>query len=326
MTDLRLFLAERMASSLRKYKFSGSTAARPNTSSSQGSSDDRDVAPSHTQATSGTEPTGVDIADLKAEILVSLKSDITAVIREQLRNALSEDFNFLKTELQAVRSEIANSTAATRTEIDQMKANMKDMESGLSEWSDEVTTLQTTVRSLQKELTDLRGKCEDMEGRMRRCNIRILGVPEEPGSSSTTSVSKLLKDMLKLDKDIIIDRSHRSLAPKRQDGKPRAIIAKLHHYQDCVEILRRARTQSPLRLNGAPVAIFPDYTTTVARARAAFTEVRKLLHNQQGVRFGILYPARLRITYNGQDKEFLDPREAMVYVKNNIIKPTEDEM
>lgn len=268
----------------------------------------------------------MDTADLKAQILLSLKSDITAVIKEELRNALSEDFNFLKTELQAVRSEIANSTAATRTEIDQMKANMKDMESGLSVWSDEVTKLQTTVTSVQKELTDLRGKCEDMEGRMRRCNIRILGVPEEPGSSSTTSVSKLLKEVLKLDKDIVVDRSHRSLAPKRQDGKPRPIIAKLHYYQDCTNILRRARTQSPLRFNGEPVAIFPDFTTTVARARAAFTEVRKLLHNQQGVRFGILYPARLRITYNGQDKEFLDPSKAMAYVKNNIIKPTEDEM
>lgn len=205
-----------------------------------------------------------------------------------------------------------------------MKATVKDVESGLSTWTDEVVNLQTTVTSLQKELTDLRGKCEDMEGRMRRCNVRILGVPEEPNSSSTASVSKLLKEVLGMDKDVLVDRSHRSLMPKRQDGKPRAIVAKLHYYQDCVEILRRARTQARLRLNGKPLAIFPDYTTAVAKARATFTEVRRLLRDQQGVRFGILSPARLRISYKGEEREFLYPGEATNYVKQHIIRTAEE--
>lgn len=86
------------------------------------------------------------------------------------------------------------------------------METGLSTWS---------------EMAELRDKYEDLEGRARRCNIRILGVPETPGSSSTTSVSKLLRDMLQLDKDVLIDRSHRSLAPRKPGGKPRVIVAKL---------------------------------------------------------------------------------------------------
>ena len=159
---------------------------------------------------------------------------------------------------------------------------------------------------------------------MRRCNVRILGIPEEPNSSTTASVSKLLKETLGMDKDVLVDRSHRSLGPKRQDGKPRAIVAKLHYYQDCVEILRRARTQAPLRLHEQPVAIFPDYTTAVAKARAAFTEVRRALRDKQGVRFGILFPARLRISYEGEDKEFVDPGEAMDYVKRRIIRTAEN--
>lgn len=110
------------------------------------------------------------------------------------------------------------------------------------------------VTSLQKELAELRGKCEDMEGRMWRFNI--LGVPEELISSSTMSVSKLLIEMLGMDKDLLVDCSHRSLMPKRQDRKPRAIVAKLHYYQDCVEILRQAQSQAPLWLNRKPIAIF----------------------------------------------------------------------
>ena len=115
-----------------------------------------------------------------------------------------------------------------------------------------------------------------MEGRMRRCNIRIIGVPETPDCSTTTFVSKLLPEVLQLDKEPLIDCSHWSLGLKKTDGKPRAIIAKLHYYQDCVQILQRARNRGPLCFNGEPITIFPDYTATVAKARAAFTELRKL--------------------------------------------------
>lgn len=112
---------------------------------------------------------------------------------------------------------------------------------------------------------------------MRRCNVRIVGVAEEPGSCSTDSVSKLLKEVLRLDKDILVDRSHRGLAPRKPNGKPWVIVAKLHYCQDCIEVLRRAREGGPLRYKGDPVAIFPDYTTNVAKARAAFNNVRNLL-------------------------------------------------
>ena len=309
-----------MASSLRKYKFNGPATAKPGASSAQSAKAANDPDSPPGPSTASTEHVGLDMSDLKLQILDSIRGDIATVIREELKNALAEDFERIKADLQAVRNDIANNMAATRREIDQVKTTVNDVETGLSEWSDTVAGLQTTVTGLQKELADLRGKCEDMEGRMRRCNVRILGIPEEPNSSSTASVSKLLKEILGMDKDVLIDRSHRSLGPKRQDGKPRAIVAKLHYYQDCVEILRRARTQAPLRLHGQPVAIFPDYTTAVAKARAAFTEVRRALRDKQGVRFGILFPARLRISYEGEDKEFVDPGEAMDYVKRRIIR------
>ncbi len=213
------------------------------------------------------------------------------MIKSELKSALADDFSSLKNKIQAVKTEIINNTAAIHSEIDHMKTTIKEVEGGLSAWSDEVTTLQYVVTDLKAEVTVLRGKCEDMEGRMRRCNIRILGVAETDGSSSTVSVSKLLKESLQLEKDVLVYRSHRSLAPRGPDGKPRAIVAKLHYYQDCVEVLRRARSRALLKFNRESIAIFPDYTASVAKARAAFTEVRKLLRNRQGVWFGILFPA-----------------------------------
>lgn len=106
-------------------------------------------------------------------------------------------------------------------------------------------------------------------------------------------------------------------------GEPRAIIAKLHYYQDCVQILLSARTRGLLSFNGEPITIFPDYTATVAKARAAFTEVRELLRDRQGVRYGILFPVRFWVTYRGEDREFTDPDKAMSYVKKNILPSME---
>ncbi|KAI3370726.1 hypothetical protein L3Q82_007105 [Scortum barcoo] len=231
---------------------------------------------------------------------------------------------FLKSELQAVKNEIQSCTAALHGEVDQVRAEVKEVQDGLSTWSDEVISLQSTVTDLKKELVELREKSEDMEGRMRRCNIRILGVPETPGSSSPVAVAKLLAQVLQLEKEPMIDRSHRGLGKRNTGDRLRVIIAKLHYHQECVEILRRARSRAPLHFNGEPVTIFPDYTVSVARARAAFTEIRGLLRGREGVRYGLLFPARLRITHGSEDKEFTDPGKAMDYVKKKII-PTSDE-
>lgn len=303
-----------MASKLRKFKYSDTSSGRPNAPATSVTTVASDSSLS-TRAMSTTET-----AALKADIITSLRADISAAIKSELKNALADDFNFIRSELQEVKSEIANSAASTRSEMDAMKSTISDVENGLSTWSDEVVTLQTTVAGLKAEMANMKERCEDMEGRMRRCNIRIVGIPEEPGSCSTTSVSRILKDVLHLQKDILVDRSHRGFGPRKPNGKPRVVIAKLHYFQDCVDVLRRARESGPLKYNGAPVAIFPDYTASVAKARAAFNEVRGLLRGRQGVRFGILFPARLRISFKGDDKEFQDPATAMAYVKSTIAR------
>ncbi|KTF86596.1 hypothetical protein cypCar_00049370 [Cyprinus carpio] len=125
-------------------------------------------------------------------------------------------------------------------------------------------------------------------------------------------------------KDVKIDRSHRAFAPKkpRDTERPRVIIAKLHYDGDAADILRRAKDQSPLIYNGKRIAIFPDYTTSVAKARAAFTDARKALRGRRDVRFGLLYPARFKITYKEDSKEFSDAVKAMDYIKKTILATT----
>ena len=303
-----------MAANLRKYNYEARANTRPQTSSAK--SPDKSAL---TPPVPGVN-TSMNTATIKADILSSLTKEISSVIREELKNALANDFESLKKEMIDVKTEIAKNTAAIRTEVEQAQANVKAVEDGLSAWSDEVVSVQTTVSDLKKQVEDLKEKCEDMEGRMRRGNIRITGVTEEPGSSSPTAVSKLLKEVLHLDREVLIQRSHRSLTQRRPGDKPRVIIAKLHNEGDAFDILRKARDRGgQLNYKGNPIAIFPDYTANVARARAAFTPARKMLQGKPGVRYGLLYPARLRITNNNDEREFADATKAMDYIKKHIL-------
>lgn len=311
-----------MAEKLQKFKYGnapGPVRSSRKSTQTAGSSDQ--------PSSSRTENLSMTAEDIKADILTSLRGEISKIIRDELKSALAEDFHALKTELKAVRAEIANNATATRSEIDHLKVDIRDAKDGLSSWSDEVATLQTTVADLQSQVVTLKDRCEDMEGRMRRCNIRIVGIDEQQGSSAPEAVSKVIREALHMDRDIKIDRSHRTLAPRKpgEREKPRVIIAKVHYDGDAAEILRRARDRGPLSYNGKRISIFPDYPPGVAKARAAFTDIRKALRGRRGVRYGLLYPARFRISHKDEDKEFVDPTKAMDYVQKIVIPSTEPE-
>lgn len=61
---------------------------------------------------------------------------------------------------------------------------------------------------------------------------------------------------------------------------------------------------------------------SVAKVQVALTEVRRILRSRREVRYGLIFPARLRITHSEVDKEFDDQEKNMVYVKNSIISAT----
>lgn len=169
---------------------------------------------------------GSSTSDLKVEILTSLKKDIAVLLRSDLKAVLAEEFEAVKSELHTVKTEVTSNTATIRSEVETMKTV-------ISSCSDDVTSLQTKICKLETEVTNLWEKRLDMDGRMRRSNIQTLNVTETPGSSTPAAVPKLLKEVLNIDKDVLIDRPHRGPQARKPDGKPRVIVAKIHHHQDC---------------------------------------------------------------------------------------------
>lgn len=123
---------------------------------------------------------------------------------------------------------------------------------------------------------------------IKRCNVQILGDCEMPESSFTTAVAKLLTEVLQLDKTSLINHSQQTLSGKKSGDKPRVIVAKLHYYQDCIKILWHAPSRSQWPFKDSPILTTADYTANVAKAWAAFTEVRRLHCSWRDVRYRLL--------------------------------------
>uniref|UniRef100_A0AAZ1XGH6 L1 transposable element RRM domain-containing protein n=1 Tax=Oreochromis aureus TaxID=47969 RepID=A0AAZ1XGH6_OREAU len=256
----------------------------------------------------------------KAELLSELREEISALFKKELTAAFAENLTSIRSDIQQLKTDLSSDITTMRQEFAGLRSTVTEMEQSLSTCTDDIVHLQAKVDAMSKELAKLENKCEDLESRSRRNNIRIVGVPEE-NVLSATDVSVLLMEAFQLGKEPLVDRGHRTLAPKPIIGeRPRAMVVKLHYYADCARILQKARELQRVQINNMTISVFPDHTAKTARARAAFNEVRRQLRGIQGVRFGILYPARLRITYQGMQRDFVSPEEAKEYIKTLTTK------
>lgn len=204
-----------MASNLRKYKYTGKASANKMSADTPSVSNETNTTSEMAEQAQRTGEQSDITMVMKEELLSSIKTEMTTLFQTELKSIMAKEFDGVKLELQAVRQEIANNTSAFRSELEVIRTTVSDMERGLSGCSDDIMELQNSVRKLEENFQNLQEKCLDMEGRMRRSNIRIMNVAEEDGSSTPASVSRLIRKVPKMDKDMLIDRSHRTLQAKR---------------------------------------------------------------------------------------------------------------
>lgn len=89
---------------------------------------------------------------------------------------------------------------------------IQEIEKSTTFHSDNVSTLQHQVTHLNSEVEKLTQKCEDLEGRSRRHNIRLTGIPEgKEGPRPRDFIAQLLQERLSLEEKLLIDRAHWTL-------------------------------------------------------------------------------------------------------------------
>lgn len=234
-------------------------------------------------------------------------------ISDKILTTLNERFDKLETTLQAIQT----------TQRD-LSERVETIEGLASDHDTRILSLETSLDNLRKENKSLKFKINDLEGRSRHNNIRIIGIQEGSEKGRPTEfVADLIKQLFADFSDPpVIDRAHRVPQPKPPEGaKSRAIIARIHYFQDKERILR-LRQGRQLEYQGCKVLIFPDYTAEVIEQRRSFSEVMRSLRELK-VGHTLRFPAKLCISHNGNTKMFVSPADAKLYVEKELRQSVE---
>jgi len=123
-----------------------------------------------------------------------------------------------------------------------------------------------------------------------------------------------------LEKAPEVERAHRSRRQKPRDGgPPRAMIVRLHKFVEKERIIRWAKAKRSHVWDGNTVRIYQDIGAELAKRRAGFNKVKTLLYRKK-VKFGMLYPAKLWVTYDSKEYYFETPDSVMDFIKEQKLE------
>ena len=119
-----------------------------------------------------------------------------------------------------------------------------------------------------------------------------------------------------LSKYFSVERAHRVPGGRPRPGEPpRTIIARIFNFRDRDVILQEARKAPAVKVDNATVNFFPDFTLQVQKQRRDFFQVKRLLR-EQGLKYAMLFPAKLRVAAGDKTNFFATPEEAWDWVKS----------
>ncbi|RXN10895.1 putative transposase element L1Md-A101/L1Md-A102/L1Md-A2 [Labeo rohita] len=249
-------------------------------------------------------------SEADGDIRAATDSSVILSAIQTMSNSMNDRFNSLEATLSQLRTTLSETTS-----------RIADLEGTKAEHEARISDLEASCQEILAVNKALRAKLDDLEGRSRRANIKIVGLPENVEAGRPTEfVERLIPKLLGTEnfpERIKVDRAHRTGPLPSRGGRPRIMIARIHHYPVKETILRLAWQHAPLKFDGVLISIFPDFTAEVLSQRRAFDGVKKKL-KEAGIRFGLLFPARLIVTQDNKKKIFGSVPEAEEFVKSIV--------
>ena len=246
-------------------------------------------------------------------------------------------------ELEKLRSENREGHNQTKlsltkleTSIEELKGEMTKLEKRTTEAEDRISAAEDNgrrydraIRYLLRREMNLSAKCEDLQNRTRRNNLRIYRVPEDSeGKDVKTFAKKLIQSVFKPmpDVNLQIERAHRSLTTKPTDpaAAPRSLIVRFVDYSVKDMILRQAWSQKKLIYNNEQIYFDHDYSPELQKKRAQVREVIKQL-KVKNIKAKCLYPAQLKVTMESGEQTYHTLTEALPTLLKFDIHPRVDE-
>lgn len=212
--------------------------------------------------------------ELVNDLLSKQKEMFTALLQRQQDNfqcfvkIIIDSPNSILDSLMKEVQEIKTSIQFTQKEVDDIKISNANQ-------ADHSKALQADITKICDSLLVLRDKLEYLEGKSRRNNLVIDGIIETPGETwleSEEKVKKIFSEKLQLQKDIEVERAHRTGKPAMGE-QPRPIVVKFLRHKDRSAVLQRAKN-----LKGTKVFINEDYTDSVRQKRRELMTKLRVAH------------------------------------------------
>lgn len=236
-------------------------------------------------------------------------SVLSVLIRSIIRKEIGAAFEKFQPQLDALKGE-----------LDSCCQKLCDMEEGITDMDCRVAILETANGNLMNENKEFKDKIERMEIQSRKFNLRVIGLKTDIEKSDPIAfVTNFLKEVFGSELSCEPAVEIASRIGQGTDLRPRPMIVTMQRYQAKEDILKLARSKGEIIFRDMRVNIFPDITPDIARKRALFNDVRMKLRKAE-VRHGLLFPATLIVTFNGQTKLYRDCSEAEHFYKT-VISP-----
>lgn len=179
------------------------------------------------------------------------------------------------------------------------------------------------IQTLEKHVLTMAERIDDLENKGRRKNVRVLGLKEgiESDMGAPKFLEEWLPEFLQIKTKhgrIKVERAHRTLTPPPGPAqRPRPMLIRFHNYSDQQRVLAAARRmgteEQPLTYKGSRIMFFQDFSAETTCKRKRFDAVKQHLREAH-VQYSLLYPARLKIIYNGNATVFDSPEKAEEFV------------
>ena len=228
---------------------------------------------------------------MTAEVLQELKSmrsELTGQIRKLSADLIDfqQDTNARLVKIESAMSKIDeieilnNKAQVLDEEVDRIKVSLTSTKSTVEAMD---SKMEDSFKKLQESNRELKNKLEHLERYSRDFNIRLIGVEEEEGEDCMTIVLDHFTLLGFEEAHGELENAHRT--GRRQDGKPRHIIAKLYARPFKRNLLRAAKNpQNKNLLNG--VRLVEDFTPGDFELRKkALPMMKKAFEEGKKVRF-----------------------------------------
>lgn len=198
-----------------------------------------------------------DLLNHQKEIFTALLQQQQDIFKDLVKVIMDSTNSRMDTITKEVQ-DLKTSIQYTQKEVDELKITQ-------AKQSEHCNTTQTDIVKLCESMQVILDKHEYLEGQSRRNNIVIDGIPEAPGESwedSEEKVKDMLRQKLQLQREIEVERAHRTGKPEAARERPRSIVVKFLRFKDKAAVLQRAKN-----LKGTKIFINEDYTDAVRLKR-----------------------------------------------------------